>query len=314
MTPDPEEAALHREVVEVMWRVRTVEGDLGVRWGAMGVVAAAITEQLVDSDEAALLETAARQRTDDPAFLADDETGRAIDARLAELALTVALRRHARPQESGEVRHLGKDLRGVRLVVGSGGVLRHAAPQSLRHILAPAISDHAGGWKVPTHASLAVDSRYVLAAAGLLARDHPEAAARLVTGALSRLPLGGPGVIGFGHAAAHRFRDRPRRTSGARSPEDAVANSLQRIAAGDGRLSSFQVVRAEAAAAEGSSSPVARIWRRCRWPVYPSRSRTTWPSPASRCGPVPRLPLRSRGPSTTRSYAGCVPRVRSSSG
>ncbi len=36
LTPDPEEASLRREVVEVLWRERTVEGDLGMRWSAPG--------------------------------------------------------------------------------------------------------------------------------------------------------------------------------------------------------------------------------------------------------------------------------------
>ncbi|MEI4908075.1 glutamate mutase L, partial [Klebsiella pneumoniae] len=44
LTPDAEEASLHREVVEVMWRGRTVEGDLGMRWGATGVADAALGE------------------------------------------------------------------------------------------------------------------------------------------------------------------------------------------------------------------------------------------------------------------------------
>jgi uncharacterized protein (TIGR01319 family) len=194
VTPDPEEAAVHREVVEVMWRGRTVEGDLGVRWSAPGVVAAAVGEHLVDEAEARVLQAAAQERMADPSLLADDDAGRAIDARLAELALTVALRRHARPHDSGEVRNPGKDLRGVRLVVGSGGVLRYANPQALQRILAPAVADFAGGWKVPDHASLAVDSRYVLAAAGLLAPSYPEAAARLLRGALLAAPFPGRSV------------------------------------------------------------------------------------------------------------------------
>jgi uncharacterized protein (TIGR01319 family) len=188
ITPDPQEAELHREVVEVMWRSRTVEGDLGVRWSAPGVVVAAVAENLVTAAEAEVLAAAAEQRLADPDLLATDEAGRLVDARLAELALTVALRRHARPQESGEVRRPGKDLRNVRLVVGSGGVLRYAEPAVLQRILAPALADHAGGVKVPERAALAVDGRYVLAAAGLLAAQYPRAAAALATGALIRLP------------------------------------------------------------------------------------------------------------------------------
>jgi len=188
VTPDAEEAQLHREVVEVLWRGRTVEGDLGVRWNAPGVVAAAAAERLLEPGEGAALAPAAAHRAADPGWLPTDDAERAVDARLAELALTVALRRHARPQESGEVRSPGRDLRAVRLVVGSGGVLRYAEPRRLARILAPARSDHAGGWKVAERAALAVDVRYVLAAAGLLADDHPDTAAALVAGALQSVP------------------------------------------------------------------------------------------------------------------------------
>lgn len=173
VTPQGEDAVLHREVVEVLWRSRTVEGDLGVRWNATGVVDAAVAERLVDAGEAALLGEAAARRAADPAYLPDSDGERDLDARLAELAVTVALRRHGRG---------GKNLREVRLVVGSGGVLRHADAQRRRRILRPATRDHAGGWPVPERARTTVDERYVLAAAGLLAAEHPEGAARLLCG------------------------------------------------------------------------------------------------------------------------------------
>jgi hypothetical protein len=100
--------------------------------------------------------------------------------RLATLAVTVALRRHARPHASGVVWHPGKDLRRVRLVVGSGGVFRHGAPEEVDAMLSPAVSDLGGGWRVPERASTTVDRSYVLAAAGLLVDEHPEAAALLL--------------------------------------------------------------------------------------------------------------------------------------
>ena len=121
------------------------------------------------------LRAAAELRVADPAYLPDDDAGRDDDARLAELAVTVALRRHARG---------GKDLREVALVVGSGGVLRHATADRAERVLAPATQDLGGGWAVPEHARTVLDSRYVLAAAGLLAQEHPEAAAALVTNGL----------------------------------------------------------------------------------------------------------------------------------
>ena len=177
VTPQGEDAVLRKEVVEVMWRSRTVEGDLGVRWNAEGVVAAAVAERLVGATEEMSLRTAAKARAADPAYLPVDDQGRDDDARLAELALTVALRRHARG---------GKDLREVALVVGSGGVLRHATAARAAAALAPATGDLGGGWAVPELARAVVDSRYVLAAAGPLADEHPEVGAALLSGALIR--------------------------------------------------------------------------------------------------------------------------------
>jgi len=176
VTPQGEDAVLRREVVEVMWRSRTVEGDLGMRWNAPGVVDAAVAERLVTPDEHTGLQAAAERRAAAPSYLAETEAERAIDTRLAELAVTVALRRHGRG---------GKDLREVALVVGSGGVLRHSDVATRDRILAPAVGDFAGGWPVPERARTVVDASYVLAAAGLLASEHPEAAARLLRTSLA---------------------------------------------------------------------------------------------------------------------------------
>ena len=83
--------------------------------------------------------------------LPHDTGGWADEARLAGLAATVAIRRHAR----------GRDMRRVRLLVGSGGVLRHQ-PAAAAAILAGVLNDHAGGWALPRTASVVVDTDYVL--------------------------------------------------------------------------------------------------------------------------------------------------------
>jgi uncharacterized protein (TIGR01319 family) len=176
VTPVGEDAALRRDAVEVMWRSRTVEGDLGMRWNATGVVAAGVAERLVDEPEALTLRPEAERRGHDPAYLPGSAAEREVEARLAEVAVTVALRRHGRG---------GKSLREVRLVVGSGGVLRHADARLRARILAPATGDLAGGWPVPEEARTTVDEQYVLAAAGLLAADHAEVAARLLRSCLT---------------------------------------------------------------------------------------------------------------------------------
>ncbi|MGN9778889.1 glutamate mutase L [Micromonospora sp. H33] len=186
LTPDERETGPAREVTGSLWRARTVEGDLGMRWSAPGVVRAAVEERLVDAAEADALTGAAHARAADPGFLPGDAAERAVDARIAALAATVALRRHARGAATGE--RAGRDLREVKLLVGSGGVLRHAPPADAAAVLAAVLADHAGGWPLPRAARPVVDVDYVLAAAGLLAADHPEAARALALRLHGRAP------------------------------------------------------------------------------------------------------------------------------
>lgn len=193
-TIDPEEGDHpRREVVAALRHARTVEGDLGMRWGAPGIIRAARAEQLLGqgpvgadgssrADGAAgpgeeVLTAHADRLAAEPALVPTGPGEWALEERLAALAVRVAVRRHARPAAPGQG---GRPLRGVRLVVGSGGVLRHGSPALRRAVLEPVLADHAGGWPVPREARLAVDEGSVLFAAGLLARSHPQAARALV--------------------------------------------------------------------------------------------------------------------------------------
>ncbi|TDC68636.1 glutamate mutase, partial [Micromonospora sp. KC606] len=78
------------------------------------------------------------------------------------------------------------DLRDVRWMVGSGGVLRHGGRAASVSVLAAVLADHAGGWPLPRAARPVVDADYVLAAGGLLAAEHPAAARALLRGLLER--------------------------------------------------------------------------------------------------------------------------------
>src|SRR4029079_18944071 len=80
----------------------------------------------------------------------------------------------------------GKDLREVGLLVGSGGVLRHGRPGVAGRVFAGRVGEVEGGWQLPRRAEVTVDTAYVLAAAGLLAEDHREAARSLVAGLVGR--------------------------------------------------------------------------------------------------------------------------------
>ncbi|WP_030445992.1 glutamate mutase L [Actinocatenispora sera] len=188
LVPDAERDGPRREVAGTLWRSRTVEGDLGMRWNAPGILAAARDERLLTDDEVAALAGDADRRAAQPGLLPDSDADRDVDRRLAGLALHVALRRHARGQRRADgSRGPGRDLRQVRLVVGSGGVLRH--DENAATVLSAALTDHAGGYPLPTRAASVVDHRYVLAAVGLLATDAPTTAARLAAHHLTDLAV-----------------------------------------------------------------------------------------------------------------------------
>jgi uncharacterized protein (TIGR01319 family) len=147
--PDAEQAALGREAVGVPPRRRTVEGDLGVSWSADALRAAAAAEGLAPPG-------------DDPLSL-------------GEAAATVALRRHLRAEAAYGPG--GASARAAGLVVLSGGVFRHA--DDVAPVVARIAADGGGAGSVLGGASVVVDGRYVLAAAGLLAAEHPAAASGL---------------------------------------------------------------------------------------------------------------------------------------
>ena len=175
---DPEDSGLAREVVATTPVTRTVEGDLGMRWSAISTVEAAGRDDL---------HSAAVRRREQPDFLPDDAHERDADLEIAAAAVRIALERHAGRSkvvvspEGRVVERSGKDLREVDLLVGSGGVLRHGGPDAVRRVLLPATGDaFEGGWQLPRDPEVVVDRDYVLAAAGLLAEEHPLAAHRLV--------------------------------------------------------------------------------------------------------------------------------------
>ncbi|MEJ8281488.1 glutamate mutase L [Pseudonocardia spirodelae] len=161
----------------------TVEGDLGVRDGAAGVLVEAQAEGIVDPVEADLLGPAVAALEDSRATVPADRGAAAEDRRLAAIAAVVALRRHLR--HTGVLDEPGSGGPGrdapvageIGLVVLTGGVFRQrdaaglaAAARTVRHD--GALCAALGG------AEVVVDSESVLAPAGLLAAHGREAAAR----------------------------------------------------------------------------------------------------------------------------------------
>jgi len=138
---------------------RTVEGDLGMRWSAPGIVSEAKVERLGAPED---LEHEAEKRSTTVDWIPDDDHGRDVDATLAGLAAVLAVRRHLRLVDG----QLGP--KGAGLLVLSGGVFRHATPQRLQDIEDRLRADPVLR-PVLRNAAITVDQRYVLAPAGLLA-------------------------------------------------------------------------------------------------------------------------------------------------
>lgn len=166
---------------------RTVEGDIGMRYSAIGVAEAAGTTALekitgLDGDRVwELLEYI----SSDTAALPDNEELEALDYGLASLAVKVGMARHAGTAEKvytplGEAfMQQGKDLTRVDKIVVTGGSLIHN--KRVKDIAANALYDMAEPVSLrPTEAEILVDEKYILSAMGLLGQYEPEKALRIM--------------------------------------------------------------------------------------------------------------------------------------
>lgn len=166
--------------------LRTVEGDLGLRAGAPGVLAADrrwLGEQLEGGEEEA--ERAAAERAERSAWVPEDPAEARLDRLLAISCTSHALGRHCGTMLLGRgkagpptlVRD-GPDLREVSRMIGTGGVFAHGTEGE--GILATALERRAPRSLSPPRPRLAIDAGYIFAAAGLLASLDPAAAFRLL--------------------------------------------------------------------------------------------------------------------------------------
>jgi uncharacterized protein (TIGR01319 family) len=182
----PEAGGYVRDVLPNSGISRTVEGDLGLRWNAPGIVEAARAETGLDAAAAERLHGVAERLQSDPGVLPSEEWEADDDVALAGLAARIAVQRHAGElrvtltSEGAALRKTGKDLRTVRTMLGTGGIFAHAAPRRLESILRFPERSEAGTTRLlPSRPNLMVDRDYVMAAAGLLSVAHPNAAMRL---------------------------------------------------------------------------------------------------------------------------------------
>ncbi len=167
---------------------RTVEGDIGMRYSAQGVVEAAGMEKLcrlsaLSEAEISALLSAIRA---DPGILpAPGDALSRLDFALAAAAIELGLVRHAGRAEpvytpAGLLfQQTGKDLRRVSTLLLTGGALVHGGRAKGIAALAMQSPDDPSSLK-PKDARVVLDRRYILAAMGLLSGEYPKAALTLM--------------------------------------------------------------------------------------------------------------------------------------
>ncbi len=166
---------------------RTVEGDIGMRYSAKGIVDAVGIESI--SRIAGLSVEKAQEYlsliTSETDILPDNNELVAFDFALAALAIETAVSRHVGRLEQiftpmGEAfLQTGKDLRDVKKVIATGGAIIHAenTDRILRYAL---YKDNEPMVLKPKNSEIYVDKKYILAAMGILSQKYPEAALTII--------------------------------------------------------------------------------------------------------------------------------------
>ena len=177
---------------------RTVEGNIGLRVNAAGLVEAvgpagilATRDRLKDLASAAPEKPAEMERLigyaafleKNPAHLPSEAWEEEMEEALAASALESALKHHAGywVREYNPILGLppgspvGRDLRSVKLIIGVGGFFTSRSPETGFKVLRAALArPEYSLW--PEEAELRLDLNYQLYAIGLLSRVRPEAA------------------------------------------------------------------------------------------------------------------------------------------
>jgi len=182
---------------------RTVEGDLGLRYNARSIYSAwgeekfqvLLEEMFSRVIEKAKIEKYLQEVEGNPGRISEDGEEKKIELALARAAAALSSDRHSGYIEQVYTPHgrvyfqYGKDLTGVKQVIGCGGLLGRISDP--RIIMEGAV-EGTGKDNIlrPEEAELFIDNDYVLFAAGLLADIYPEAAFKLMERSLKKLERG----------------------------------------------------------------------------------------------------------------------------
>ena len=166
---------------------RTVEGDIGMRYSAAGVLEAAGEDALssISGESADEIKAWIEKIHNDPGVLSRSEAEENMDFALASSAIETGLIRHSGTVEQVYTpmgvayQQTGQDLTRVNRLILTGGALVHLKrweEMAKRAMASTACPESL----MPRNAEVVLDRHYILSAAGLMAKKYPEAAKTLL--------------------------------------------------------------------------------------------------------------------------------------
>ncbi|MGD9604971.1 MAG: methylaspartate mutase accessory protein GlmL [Bacilli bacterium] len=189
----PKRADVVLKGLEEPYAKRTVEGDLGMRYSAFGVL-----DSLTDQEIALNLENGidikkeAQFRREHVDMVAMTPKEKQVDRLFGEICHDVAMSRHVGKMELAYTPmgllyyQTGKDLTQASYVIGTGGIVIH--DYNPKEILMKLCNDQKKLLELrPNNPQFLIDKHYILSAMGLLSIDHPEIALKIMKGSLEKI-------------------------------------------------------------------------------------------------------------------------------
>jgi uncharacterized protein (TIGR01319 family) len=169
---------------------RTVEGDLGMRYSANALLSNVsnyeFKKYFEDGDQCNHnIEASLARRATNVDFIPETEDEESFDKAIAKICCDISMSRHVGHVEVvhtplGDMYYqTGKDLTGIRYVIGTGGVLinNKEAKKILKQV-------NKKSNKIlelrPSNPSILLDKSYILSAMGLLSQKYPKLALKLM--------------------------------------------------------------------------------------------------------------------------------------
>lgn len=170
----PKRADVILKGLEEPFAKRTVEGDLGMRYSAMGVVNALSEEETNLYLEQGLdITSEAKKRATNVDMLPQNDEDENIDIVFGQICSSLGMSRHVGKMDTQYTPmgtyyfQYGKDLTGVDYIIGTGGVIiyNHYPQEILKKMLA---NERSVMELRPKNAKFLLDSEYIFSAMGLL--------------------------------------------------------------------------------------------------------------------------------------------------